>query len=455
MAWGAKGGRGVDDLVERLMRDDPSLTSLHVFSSRKFGREEVQQLCGALKINTVLKELYASGHHLTPETAGMLGAMLAANASLVSICVGNDELGDAGVQGLLSCLKQNSTLQKLDLESKGISSRGAASIADAIHGHVSLKELVLAHNHLGDAGMETLQPALGSLKSLDVRDCDIGPQGMQHLATALRDEDSQLEVLCLDDNPLTAQGGQALAAGVWQSPSLTQLHLCKTGIADEGLSKLAHALPHANQLTYLDISSCKVGDEGLSDLADAISDPFHGIHDKGMLNEEFHGAAPSPAHLQVLKLRDNQINDQGVQELGEAMQQSSTLKDLDLAGNQVGTGGLQALAAAPILQKLCLFNCKLGQEQAESLIACLTNNGFLGLQEMDLTGNMIEAPQMQALLETLPHQGVAPSLKVLIIGANPAVHSSAFNEHVSRARMTRPGLDIAWQATDPGQPGGQ
>lgn len=102
-----------------------------------------------------------------------------------------------------------------------------------------------------------------------------------------------------------------------------------------GLSKLAHALPHANQLTYLDISSCKVGDEGLSDLADAISDPFHGIHDKGMLNEEFHGAAPSPAHLQVLKLRDNQINDQGVQELGEAMQQSSTLKDLDLAGNQV------------------------------------------------------------------------------------------------------------------------
>jgi len=39
MAWGAKGGRGVDDLVERLTRGDPSLTSLHVFASRKFGRE--------------------------------------------------------------------------------------------------------------------------------------------------------------------------------------------------------------------------------------------------------------------------------------------------------------------------------------------------------------------------------------------------------------------------------
>ncbi len=57
--------------------------------------QEVQQLCQALKANTVLRELYASGHHLTPETAGMLGAMLATNTSLVSICVGDDALGDA------------------------------------------------------------------------------------------------------------------------------------------------------------------------------------------------------------------------------------------------------------------------------------------------------------------------------------------------------------------------
>ncbi len=101
------------------------------------------------------------------------------------------------------------------------------------------------------------------------------------------------------------------------------------------MSKLAQALPHASQLTCLDVSSCNIGDEGVSDLADAISDPFHGIPDKAMLNEEFHGSAPTPAHLQCLKLRDNHVSDQGVQELGEAMQQSTTLQELDLAGNQV------------------------------------------------------------------------------------------------------------------------
>ena len=42
MAWGAKGGRGVDDLVDRLTRNDPSLTSLHMFASRRFGREVLE-----------------------------------------------------------------------------------------------------------------------------------------------------------------------------------------------------------------------------------------------------------------------------------------------------------------------------------------------------------------------------------------------------------------------------
>lgn len=42
MAWGAP--RGVDDWVERLNAQDPTLVSLHVFKSRRFGTEvgEVQ-----------------------------------------------------------------------------------------------------------------------------------------------------------------------------------------------------------------------------------------------------------------------------------------------------------------------------------------------------------------------------------------------------------------------------
>ena len=102
-----------------------------------------------------------------------------------------------------------------------------------------------------------------------------------------------------------------------------------------GTCELAQALPQATCLTYLDLSSCNIGDSGAADLADAIADPFFSIHDKAALTEEFHGQAPIPASIQVLKLRDNKIGEQGVQELGEAMQQSSTVQELDIAGNQV------------------------------------------------------------------------------------------------------------------------
>lgn len=79
---------------------------------------------------------------------------------------------------------------------------------------------------------------------------------------------------------------------------------------------------------------------------------------------------------------------------------------------QVHVQTLQSLAPATVLQKLCLFNCKLGQEAAEQLVACLEDGGFPSLQQLDLTGNNIEAPQMQALLQSLQHRERAPSLKV-------------------------------------------
>ena len=81
---------------------------------------------------------------------------------------------------------------------------------------------------------------------------------------------------------------------------------------------------------------------------------------------------------------------------------------------QVGVQGLAALSAASVLRKLCLFNCKLGQEAADAIVDQLNHRGFLSLRELDLTGNVIEAPQMQTLLTALQQHDVAPALQVLL-----------------------------------------
>ena len=101
-----------------------------------------------------------------------------------------------------------------------------------------------------------------------------------------------------------------------------------------GLDKICTALPVIKNLSYLDISCCSL--RLLPGLMLVLADVFHGIQDKAMLQEEFHGAVPDcAAHLRVLKLRDNGLGDAELQGLGEALQQNSLLQDLDLAGNQV------------------------------------------------------------------------------------------------------------------------
>lgn len=51
-----------------------------------------------------------------------------------------------------------------------------------------------------------------------------------------------LEVLHLEDNDLGREAGKALAAGLWQCQALRELHLCNTGIGDEGIQQICHTV---------------------------------------------------------------------------------------------------------------------------------------------------------------------------------------------------------------------
>ena len=60
-------------------------------------------------------------------------------------------------------------------------------------------------------------------------------QGAEALGRSLKESACRLEVLHLEDNDLGPEAGKALAAGLWQCQALRQLHLCNTGIGDEGI----------------------------------------------------------------------------------------------------------------------------------------------------------------------------------------------------------------------------
>ena len=65
--------------------------------------QEIVDVCHALGSNTNLKELYASGRHITPNSAAVIAEMLAKNCSLQRLCVGDHELGDSVSKHPVQC----------------------------------------------------------------------------------------------------------------------------------------------------------------------------------------------------------------------------------------------------------------------------------------------------------------------------------------------------------------
>jgi hypothetical protein len=67
MAWGAK--RGVADIIDKLVANSPAFHTQYILSTRTFGQAEAVALAQALRCNTTLRELYASGHDIGVEGA--------------------------------------------------------------------------------------------------------------------------------------------------------------------------------------------------------------------------------------------------------------------------------------------------------------------------------------------------------------------------------------------------
>ena len=91
MAWGrGAASQGLDDLCTRLKANDPRLASLTILKHRKFDHGEVLKLCASLASNSILSELYASNHPMSPVSAAAVGEMLLLNSTLTSLCIGKE-----------------------------------------------------------------------------------------------------------------------------------------------------------------------------------------------------------------------------------------------------------------------------------------------------------------------------------------------------------------------------
>ena len=153
-------------------------------------------------------------------------------------------------------------------------SAAGPSLALAVARHGGLRRLVLADNGLLDSGVAQVCAALArgaapGLEELDLSLNEVTPVGARSIATALKSL-KKLKILSVRENELENAGARALAAGVAACPSLTRLDATQNQLRRPGAVALARAASRAPGLELLALDDNEVSDEGVEEVEEIL-----------------------------------------------------------------------------------------------------------------------------------------------------------------------------------------
>ena len=252
----------------------------------------------------------------------------------------NDRLSSGGCRALVKALsgKLNTgddaastvepftSLKDLRIRSSNIQDTGASAVATFLRATAEVKKQK-------EASEETASTAQWKLQYLDLSDNVIGHHGALHIGRSLEvGMNKTLATLILDFNPLGSAGALALCKGISTNSSLKVLSLrhCDITNSTDGDEPIFCAMLSFKRLalTTLDLSSNSLEGKGLK--------------------EQLCSGLEQNSSMTTLRLADNNIRqtDEDVaalEEFGKVLSRNSTLTDIDLNNNLIGSKGGKCL----------------------------------------------------------------------------------------------------------------
>lgn len=395
MAWGKKAG--VDDLLQRLA-NPKTAKSLCVMSTRSISDSEMAQLAASISSNTVLEELYLSGHHLGPRGLEAFANCLALNSTLKLLSLGSEDLGDQALRCLSAGVARNaqSGLQSWDLELKSLGVDGAAAVAELLKRNTSLTTVTLSRNQIKDQGVARLvnglcENAQSGMKELHLTEIGMSGAGLDHLAALVESASCSLSTLQLSFNVLesaTSVFFDVLA----KNTSLTNLQLKECKLNDEHIAALATAFKQNTTLMEIDLSGNELTHIACASLAESLKE-----------NKA----------LKIVRLNNNKCQDEGAVCFANVLaSRNSTLAYLDMGNNELTSVGMTPLFKAQSLTQLHLFNNKLGKGLYDLLPALQANSV---IKTLGIGANQLHGALSVSMFDALHSH---PSLQTLEMGGN-------------------------------------
>ncbi|CAF2535982.1 unnamed protein product [Rotaria sp. Silwood2] len=236
------------------------------------------------------KRIRLRDNNITSLGALTLAEGLKNNMTLESLDLRNNFISDLGVKSLALAII-NSNLKTLNLESNGITTEGAQYLAQMLKNNQTLTELYLSKNHLGDRGVELLANVLNDdkknhhdrdnkevdtsnpsiLQHLYLGHNDITDVGIKHLADMLK-TNRMLTWLWLSGNEIGNRGVELLANTLaYHNSSLEWLFLnSNNAISDPSVDALVQMLKRNHSLKTIYINNCNLSEIAKQTLQEMI-----------------------------------------------------------------------------------------------------------------------------------------------------------------------------------------
>ncbi len=267
-----------------------------------FSLEDFQHFAEALKKNISLKRLiFDDCECFSDEVLNFLAEALKHNKTLKILHLYRN-FSDVGLNYLAEALKINNGLEELEIDSENVTDQGIIYIANSLHLNKNLKNLTLYDNsgftvesfsaiaealknnntlealdidsiYINDIALEKIASALKinkGLQLLDISETDkLTDEGLKNLSEALI-TNKTLASLTLYSDSFTNVGFYYLAEAIKKSSSLIDLTIGAPQVSHEGLFYIARALSTNPRLEVLDIGHIKFIDVGVNYLSEAL-----------------------------------------------------------------------------------------------------------------------------------------------------------------------------------------
>ncbi|XP_060069058.1 leucine-rich repeat-containing protein 74B-like [Ylistrum balloti] len=238
-----------------------------------------------LRDNVTLEKLNLDGNWIEGPGGEAMARMLEENDYISEVCLSDNRLGTTGARSLCKMLGVNTGLRKIDLSDNAFEDGDVEYFVEMLENNKYLKSLDLSRNRFGEQAGELLGPAIASNDILDTLD--------------------------LSWNHLRQKGAVSVARGLKENVRLKRCSLAWNGFGPEGGTAIADALVTNNSLHEIDISGNRLNADVATKVAKAIA-----VND----------------NIRVLRMGNNLLTTIGAIDLARSINEteSSEMEELDL-----------------------------------------------------------------------------------------------------------------------------